>query len=100
MKRGPTDIGDAPEIVCFFCEAGPLQEWRVKEYAAKGADCPAVTYYSCIPCEQHYKKQRGDPGHPCYKAEDKDNDNDKGNDTDKDQEQKANKNTMIDIVVA
>ena len=27
-------------------------------------------------------------------------DNDKGNDTDKDQEQKANKNTMIDIVVA
>ena len=53
-----------------------------------------------MPCEQRYKKQREDPGHPCYKAEDKDNDNDKGNDTDKDQEQKANKNTMIDIVVA
>ena len=70
----------------------------MKEYAAKGADSPAVTYYLCMPCEQRYKKQREDPGHPCYKAEDKDND--KGNDTDKDQEQKANKNTMIDIVVA
>ena len=94
MKRGPTDIGDAQEIVCFLCDAGPLQEWRVKEYAAKGADSPAVTYYLCMPCEQRYKKQREDPGHPCYKAEDKDND--KGNDT----EQKANKNTMIDSVVA
>ena len=98
MNRISTDIGDAQEIVCFLCDAGPLQEWRVKEYAAKGADSPAVTYYLCMPCEQRYKKQREDPGHPCYKAEDKDND--KGNDTDKDQEQKANKNTMIDIVVA
>ena len=98
MKRGAKDIGDAQEIVCFFCEAGPLQEWRVKEYAAKGADWPAATYYSCIPCEQHYKKQREGPGHPCYKAEDKDKD--KGKDTDKDQEQKANKKTMIDSVVA
>ena len=100
MKREAKDIGDAKEIVCNACEAGPLQEWYVKEYAAKDADRPAATYYLCIPCEQRYKKQREDPGHPCYKAKDKDKDEDKGKDTDKDQEQKANKNTMIDSVAA